>query len=108
MQLNSLLGKIKADFQTEFFASLLQSHNPSEILLTILFSTKKHLLLLLSSLLLLLLLMLKRAENIFFRFFRGDKLKEQHCLLHLLQLHLLVHLYYLHQAFEWYSSVYCY
>ena len=76
MQLNSLLGKIKADFQTEFFASLLQSHNPSEILLTILFSTKKHLLLLLS-LLLLLLLMLKRAENIFFRFFRGDKLKEQ-------------------------------
>ena len=69
MQLNSLLGKIKADFQTEFFASLLQSHNPSEILLTILFSTKKHLLLLLSSsllLLLLLLLMLKRAENIFF------------------------------------------
>ena len=79
MQLNSLLGKIKADFQTEFFASLLQSHNPSEILLTILFSTKKHLLLLLSLLLLLLLLllMLKRAENIFFRFFRGDKLKEQ-------------------------------
>ena len=74
MQLNSLLGTIKADFQTEFFASLLQSHNPSEILLTILFSTKKHLLLLLS--LLLLLLMLKRAENIFFRFFRGDKLKE--------------------------------
>ena len=68
MQLNSLLGKIKADFQTEFFASLLQSHNPSEILLTILFSTKKHLLLLLSLLLLLLLLllMLKRAENIFF------------------------------------------
>ena len=47
MQLNSLLGTIKADFQTEFFASLLQSHNPSEILLTILFSTKKHLLLLL-------------------------------------------------------------
>ena len=41
MQLNSLLGKIKADFQTEFFASLLQSHNPSEILLKILFSTKK-------------------------------------------------------------------
>ncbi len=80
MQLNSLLGTIKADFQTEFFASLLQSHNPSEILLTILFSTKKHLLLLLLSLLLLLLLllMLKRAENIFFfRFFRGDKLKEQ-------------------------------
>ncbi len=76
MQLNSLLETIKADF----LASLLRSHDPSEIILIFWFAAQKTFIIII---IIIIIIMLKRAEKNFsvFLFFLWIEIsEEQHSL----------------------------